>query len=524
MSANCIVLISYHEQENLGVGYLTSMLLSKGFEVENLDFHINNDELSSRILLINPLIVGFSLIFQYHSYLVKKLARYLRIKGIDCHFTIGGHYPSLRYEDILNYIPEIDSVVRFEGEYTICELAKALKDHKNWKNVKGIAYRNNFDPISNEIRPLVKDLDELPLPVRIKENRNQILGIDMDYILASRGCVRNCSFCSVRKFYFIPKGKLRRIRKAASVVNEMKELYEKNNTKIFLFQDDDFPIMGRLGSKWCLEFINELENNEISKNILWKINCRSDEVNSELFSKLKKVGLSLVYLGIESGNQAGLDLMNKQLTVDDHIKATNILNQLGLINEYGFMLFEPSSTFKSLKSDIKFLKKISGSGNSPVVFCKMIPYAETNIERRLINEGRLKGPITNPDYNFYNPRLDSYYDFLSETFYEWIFKPEGILSRLRWHRFEVAVLNKFNSDLKNLSEYAITLKNIIKSFNNLFFEIVDSTLPVFENGEKFSEFQRHRILDYLNDEKEKITLQWHHNMTELQEKQTQFIS
>jgi len=519
MSTNSIVFISHHEQENLGVGYLTSMLLSRGFKVENLDFQMAEDELISHIQTISPLLVGFSLIFQYHSHLVKKLARYLRNQGIDCHFTIGGHYPSLRFEDILNYIPEIDSVVRYEGEFTICELAKSIKENNNWNKIKGIAYRNKNNPISNEIRSLVENLDELPLPVRTKDNQTQILGINLDYIIASRGCVRNCSFCSVRKFYGISGGKLKRIRTAAFVVNEIKELYEKYDTKIFLFQDDDFPITGSLGRRWCLEFIRELENKEIANDILFKINCRSDEVNTELFFKLKNVGLSLVYLGIESGNQAGLDLMNKQLTVDDHIKAIKILNKLNINFEYGFMLFEPSSTFKSLKSDIKFLKKICGNGSSPVVFCKMIPYAETDIESKLLNQGRLKGTVTNPDYDFHNPRLDNYYKFLSEAFFKWMYKPQGILSRLRWHRFEVVVLNKFSPYLKNLSDYEKTLKNIIKSFNNLFFEIVDRTVHFFESEDSVPKNQFQKTLDYLNEEQEEITLQWHKNMAELQEKQ-----
>lgn len=519
MSTNSVVLVSHHEQENLGVGYISSMLLARGFRVENLDFQVPIDEIHSQIRKINPIIVGFSLIFQYHSFLIKKLAKSLRNKRIDCHFTIGGHYPSLRFEDILNYIPEIDSVVRFEGEFTICELAKAIKDRNNWKKIKGIAYRGKNNPISNEIRPLIQDLDELPLPMRFKEKRTQCMGINLDYIIASRGCVRNCSFCSIRKFYGTPRGKLRRIRDGTFVVNEMKELYENYDTKIFLFQDDDFPITGSLGRKWCLEFVNELENKELANHILWKINCRSDEVNSELFFKLKKVGLSLVYLGIESGNQAGLNLMNKQLTVEDHIKATNILNRLNIIYEYGFMLFEPSSTFKSLKSDIEFLRKICGNGSSPVVFCKMIPYAETDVEKKLISEGRLKGTITNPDYDFHDARLDKYYTFLSEAFYAWMYKPEGILSRLRWHRFEVVVLKKFYPYLKNLSEYENTLKKIIKSYNNLFFKIVKRTIYIFENEDSASKNQLQNTLDYLNGEQEKITLQWHKNMDELQEKQ-----
>lgn len=149
----------------------------------------------------------------------------------------------------------------------------------------------------------------------------------------------------------------------------------------------------------------------------------------------------------------------------------------------------------------------------------MIPYAETDVEKKLINERRLKGTITNPDYDFHNPRLDKYYTFLSEAFYKWMYKPEGILSRLRWHRFEVVVLKKFSPYLKNLSEYEITLKEIIKSYNNLFFEIVKRTIHIFENEDSVSKNLLQNTVGYLNEEQEKITLQWHKNMAEIQEKQ-----
>jgi len=56
-------------------------------------------------------------------------------------FLRGGHYPSLRYEELLDYIPQLDSVVLFEGEYTFRELVQALTSGNDWQGILGVAYR-----------------------------------------------------------------------------------------------------------------------------------------------------------------------------------------------------------------------------------------------------------------------------------------------------------------------------------------------------------------------------------------------
>ncbi|MFX1466003.1 MAG: B12-binding domain-containing radical SAM protein [Promethearchaeota archaeon] len=502
MNERKVVFIANQHQENLGVGYLSSMLKLKGFCVETADFALPKDEVYLQVKKTDPILVGFSLIFQYHSFRLRKLARYLKKNGIDCHFTVGGHYPSLRFEDILNIVPDVDSVVRFEGEHTICELAENLSMGKDWRQTKGIAYRNEGKIISNQLRPLVDDLDSLPFPLRRK--RYRCMGKNYVHLIASRGCVRNCSFCSIRKFYSTPPGRLRRTRSPANVVQEMKELYTKSEASVFLFQDDDFVSLGTVAREWILNFIHRLEGEGLADKILWKISCRSDEVDLDLFKKMKEAGLFLVYLGIESGNQKGLDVLNKQLSTEDHTRAVKILKSLNIIYEYGFMLSDPSSTFESIRTNIHFLKEICGNGSSPVVFCKMIPYAETDIEKRLAIEGRLKGSIINPDYNFLNNRLNDYCEFLHRALHEWMFTRKGFLAQLRLHRFEVAILKKFYPQAKGVPQYEDFLREKIALSNGLFFTFAEKTAAIFEENGYDSEKQLNELIAFQNSELWKI--------------------
>ena len=117
-----VVLIGFQNQGNLGIGYLASTLRKNGYEVEVIDFEIDSDLILERVKFLDPILVGFSLIFQFYITQFSSLIDKLRDGGIDCHFTMGGHFPSLSYEEALEHAPNLDSVVRFEGELTLLEL------------------------------------------------------------------------------------------------------------------------------------------------------------------------------------------------------------------------------------------------------------------------------------------------------------------------------------------------------------------------------------------------------------------
>ena len=85
------------------------------------------------------LAIGLSLIFQFYLTRFAELVRTLREGGVACHLTIGGHFPSLSWQPTLEMIPELDSVVRFEGEVTLLELADMLSTGGEWRGIAGMA-------------------------------------------------------------------------------------------------------------------------------------------------------------------------------------------------------------------------------------------------------------------------------------------------------------------------------------------------------------------------------------------------
>ena len=136
MTSKTVILVAFQEQPNLGVGYLSSVLLNAGFHVKCLDFRLGREHILREVKRSDPLVVGFSVIFQYHIEKFRELIRYLRKNDIRCHFCAGGHNPSLRPAELLEFVPELNSIVRFEGEITFLELVEALFSGRDWRGIQ----------------------------------------------------------------------------------------------------------------------------------------------------------------------------------------------------------------------------------------------------------------------------------------------------------------------------------------------------------------------------------------------------
>jgi radical SAM superfamily enzyme YgiQ (UPF0313 family) len=482
-AAQRVVLIGFQDQENLGLGYLASALRSRGHLVQIVDFEVEFGQILDIVRRMDPVVVGFSLIFQFYVRRFADLARYLRENGIDCHFTIGGHFPSLSYQHTLELIPEIDSVVRFEGEMTLIELVDLVGAGEEWRGIEGIAHRRDGETVANKLRALVHDLDDLPYPER-SYKPDAVLGRKVMPLLASRGCARTCSFCSIHVFYRSAPGKVVRTRKPAEVVREMRYLYDEHDIRIFLFQDDDFPLFGKVWQRWTRSLLEELRRADLADRVIWKINCRADAVDPELFREMKACGLYFVYMGLESGSEEGLVTLNKEITVAENIRAVEILKQIGLTYEFGFMLFDPSTSFESVRDNLKFLRTISGDGTSSAGFCRMLPYDGTPIKEQLAREGRLRGDVCDPDYEFLDPKVSEYFQALTGLLRltGWIHGNPGLSPQLKFAWNEVGIMERLFPPLPDMAEYQDTLRGITAKSNEMLFRVVEDMADTVLNG------------------------------------------
>jgi radical SAM superfamily enzyme YgiQ (UPF0313 family) len=496
-----IIFIGLKEYDNLGLGYISAVLKDNGFCIRTFDINCKRSEILNLARKQNPLLIGFSVIYLHYLRKFRDLATYLRKYGLKCHFTAGGHYASFKYSELMTLMPELDSIVRFEGENTILELASDLRDGKDWKKTRGVAYRDNHSVVSNELRQFESDLDTFPFPVRTKL-KTFAFWKKFATLIAGRGCVYDCTFCNTGSFYKQANGKRKRVRKPELVVKEMEILYRTRNCDIFLFLDDDFPVSTGNNSNWISKFCNELDKSCLSDKILWKISCRPDEVNEQLFRNLKEHGLFSVFLGIEDGTDQGLKQMNKNVTVVECLKGVEILKKLRIRFNFGFMLFHPYTTFKTLKKNIDFLYKLCSDGYTPVTFLKMLPFYETRIERDLLREDRLIIRDDMPDYEFLEASMNSYYKFICDCTNEWLYCPEGLENIANWAYNYINVCRKFFIVQPEIRYRIKRIVKIITESNRFLLETMGELSEYFEN-ELYNKYDRD---SYLKSYKDKIIL------------------
>ena len=311
-----------------------------------------------------------------------------------------------------------------------------------------------------------------------------MLGRKVMPLLASRGCARTCSFCSIHVFYRSAPGKVVRTRKPAEVVREMRYLYDEHDIRIFLFQDDDFPLFGKVWQRWTRSLLEELRRADLADRVIWKINCRADAVDPELFREMKACGLYFVYMGLESGSEEGLVTLNKEITVAENIRAVEILKEIGLTYEFGFMLFDPSTSFESVRDNLKFLRTISGDGTSSAGFCRMLPYDGTPIKEQLAREGRLRGDVCDPDYEFLDPKVSEYFQALTGLLRltGWIHGNPGLSPQLKFAWNEVGIMERLFPPLPDMAEYQDTLRGITAKSNEMLFRVVEDMADTVLNG------------------------------------------
>ncbi len=345
------------------MGYLATVLRMNHINVEIFHPDIFDLDLNRTINILNDKrasIIGFSVI-QRSINNTKILVKQVRKRFPDVHITLGGFYPTLAAEEILSSTPEVDSIVFGEGEYTLLKLTQCVMDNKDWRSIPGITYRGDDAVVSTPPESLVCDLDKIPFPAR--DTLGQVLKKGGNpYVISSRGCYSSCSFCSVRAFYNLLPGAKWRTRSASNLIAEIEDLIYRFDIGFIGIQDDNVFGAGRKQER-ILQIADEIRRNKL--NIRFSIVCRAGSVDKKLFRYLKEVGLTMVFLGIESMNQDILDIYNKHTTVEENKRALSILDELRIFSYPHLIMFNPYTDIENLKTDLSFITERVIKGYGP---------------------------------------------------------------------------------------------------------------------------------------------------------------
>ena len=239
------MLVGFRRQGNLGLGYLAATLEEFGYRVEVVDFEAPASAVVEAVRRLDPVLVGFSLIFQFHVHRFEALARRRCARGRRLPFHDRRPLPEPQQPaETLRLVPQLDSVVPFEGELTLLELVRRHGCRRAWQAIDGLVYADSGELVTKPVAGLLPDLDELPIPTAAVDTTGRSSGAGQaQLIMASRGCARTCSFCSIHMFYRLAPGKVVRTRAAGrGRPRDADAPRRARNATLFLFQDDDFPM------------------------------------------------------------------------------------------------------------------------------------------------------------------------------------------------------------------------------------------------------------------------------------------
>lgn len=373
-------------EENLGLGYLASVLRKNGQNVQIIDGWLNglsSHELASEILKTPPeTFLGFSC-YRSNMERTMEVASLVRQGGLDVPLVVGGYGPTFDPEVFLR--AGFDIVVRGEAEETVLELNSYLtKGIPDLPEIKGISYMHSGDIKHNLSRPLKLDIDEIPFPSRDTMDL-AIKRRSAVHIASARGCDGHCLFCSILAFQKLSKGPQWRQRSITNFVDELETL-NKSGVRYFKVIDDSFIELPR-DEAWCKSLADKVQEKGLDVRLRGSI--RADRVTDGVIKELKRAGFFAFSCGIENASDFALKRMGKSASAEQNGKALDIFKKHGIYVQAGYILFDHGTTMTELEVNYRFMREYAWT-ISKGTFTEMYAADGTSFTRLLSNKGFLK--------------------------------------------------------------------------------------------------------------------------------------
>ena len=415
---------SHYNANSLGIAYIASYLNKRGHNawLYNADYKseytyiklqkifsnftnykdyfkdVDNEilhEVKDKIIEFKPDWVGYTS-YTANISAIKIISDKVKKADSSIKQVIGGVHATLD-SDILKKLTSIDFSVQREGE----EAFLALVENKDPKTIPGVISRDNGALFKTGIAPVIKDIDNLPMPERekfwgIPEHEKK--HVDVSYVNTIRGCPYKCTYCA-SPFHW--DRKTTRLRSPESVMEEMRLLKEKyyvrpkydyaasanieskenlkieDNTIVY-FVDDVFTVNKKRVKKLLRMMIDE------KLDMKWKCEARADHLDDEICELMAEAGCQRVKIGFESGSNRILSEVKKLETREEMLEGAAMLKKAGVPFSAYFMAGFPGETDEDLRQTIDFARQVDADYYSLSV---LAPYYGTELYDQLIKNG-----------------------------------------------------------------------------------------------------------------------------------------
>jgi len=379
----------------LGLSCLAAVLEGRGVEVQLLPcqvLELSEEQIAGRIADFRPDLVGVTTTTEnrFHSF---RLAALAKRAHPPAWVVLGGPHLNATAGDTLSHVESVDGVVVGEGEQTVVELVEALRSGGSLERVRGLAFRRNGGVIENPRRPLIPDLDALPMPARHLEPwdrydcRMEVPGeglLPAANMMTSRGCPFDCNFCAT------PINWGRRVRGLSPqrVLLELEHLIERYQARVIWFYDDTFNYDARRLGRIC-DLIRERE-----LNIRWYCEVRVDLLEKADLERMVRSGCYYLGFGVETASQRiSRDIIGKKVDLPKALQVVEWCREFGITANPFFIFSHPTETWAEARETIEVIERIRDRCQVSAAILHIYP--GTPLERRARREGQLP-----PDFSW----------------------------------------------------------------------------------------------------------------------------
>ena len=351
MRKTLLTYVKPHVQEDplsmiLGIGYMGAMLEREGIPIELHDERVATDQEMKAAIERNE-VIGFSALTPNIRRAIA-WAKYAKEQGKIT--VMGGPHASVDQGVFLD-TGHFDYVLKGEAEYTFPQMLKAIdgNDDAALQEVPGLAaWRDGQLAFDSQAPPLIKKLDELPIPARhllpmetyFKNNPEHLC-----YIFTTRGCPFKCIFCQKEL-----TGRGFRVRSTEAIVDELEHIIKTYDPGVILFVDEILTLRKKRIHEMCDEILRR------GLKFEWVANTRADCVDYPLLKHMHRAGCRRIYYGWESGSQRMLDVLKKDLTPEVIINAAKMTRRAGIWAKVYLIVGSPGETAADIEETEKVLR------------------------------------------------------------------------------------------------------------------------------------------------------------------------
>lgn len=376
----------------IGLGYLATALRKANHDPRILDCtkaKFGFRDFEEFIRKDGPDVVGFQ-VWSCDAENVKKCLRIVRSIDPKIVTIIGGAHPSGVCEESLDFFKDADYGFKGEGEIGLPKLINKLSGDKkiSLEEVPGLIWRDGVIVKSNP--PIfIDDLDVLGFPAwdlidpgtyPKAPHQGFAMAFPAAPIFTTRGCPYPCTFCATRTI----TGRRLRHRSIDNVIEEIKILRYKYGVKEIHIEDDNFTMNKNFVKEFCQKLISE------KLDIFWYCSSgvRLDSLDDDILLLMKRSNCYTLTIAIESGNQRVLNLMKKDLTLDEIRKRVSVMNKAGYRPTGLFIIGFPGETKDEMRQTLEFAMSLNLKRAQFAIFH---PLPGSEIYEELKSKGKLSG-------------------------------------------------------------------------------------------------------------------------------------